>query len=231
MLGLLVQLVISWLIIFFVEKKDLGVLGLKPTKTRLGHFFLFFLITALCCSTGFITRMIFAGHVWRLNPNLTAASVWDGIWWNLRSVLFEELIFRGVLLFILIKRAGFVGGIIISAIAFGIYHWFSQNAFGSITNMIFLFLFTGSMGLVLAYGYAKTFSLYIPVGIHFGWNFTQQFIFASGPNGNQLFILTLPPSQVDVSFMLLFFIAFFPMVSALLINYLLLRSYVSRKDA
>ena len=24
------------------------------------------------------------------------------------------------------------------------------------------------MGLVLAYGYAKTYSLYIPIGIHFG---------------------------------------------------------------
>lgn len=44
------------------------------------------------------------------------------------------------------------------------------------------------MGLLLAYGYAKAFSLYIPIGIHLGWNLTQIFIFSRGPTEDELFI-------------------------------------------
>jgi membrane protease YdiL (CAAX protease family) len=55
-----------------------------------------------------------------------------GTWWTLFSVLYEELIFRGVVLYILIKRIGEVKAILISCIAFGIYHWFSYGLFWNI---------------------------------------------------------------------------------------------------
>jgi len=223
MLGIIVQLAISWLIIWLVEKRNLSVLGLYPTKSRLSSFTLFFLVTALCCSTGFFLRMIFANEQWFLNPNLTTQFILDGIWWNIKSVLFEELIYRGVILFILIKKLGSVKGIIISAIAFGIYHWFSQEAFGNYFQMAFIFLVTGTMGLVLAYGYSKSFSLYIPVAIHLGWNLTQNFIFSSGPIGDQLFISVKPPPQMNVSYFIFFCILLVPMLSMFIINFLLIR--------
>ena len=53
MLGLIVQLAISWVIVWFYEKNDLRVLGFFPAKARLLDSFLFFVITAICCSTGF----------------------------------------------------------------------------------------------------------------------------------------------------------------------------------
>lgn len=129
--------------------------------------------------------MWWGNEKWGLNPLFNIRLLWEGIWWNLKSVLFEELIFRGVLLFILIKRLGVAYGIIISSVAFGIYHWFSYGIIGNIPQMAIYFFVTGIMGLVYAYGYSKTFSLYIPSAIHFGWNFTNSFVFSKGPIGKE----------------------------------------------
>jgi len=223
MIGILVQLALSWLIIWLVEKRDLGVLGFYPTKKRLSDFAIFFLITAACCSSDFIMRMLFAEQRWKLNPDLSFKLIFDGVWWNVKSVLFEELIFRGVLLFILIKRLGAWWGILISSVAFGIYHWFSQEAFGNPVQMLITFLTTGLMGVVYAYGYAKTFSLYIPIAIHLGWNMVRSIIFSETVIGDQLLVQVKPVPEVQVSYFIFALVVFLPMLSALLINFFLLK--------
>jgi len=223
MIGILVQLALSWLLIWVFEKGNLNVLGLFPTKRRLLDFAIFFFITAACCASDFLMRMLFAEQQWKLNPALSFKLILDGIWWNIKSVMFEELIFRGVLLYILIKKLGALPGIIISAIAFGIYHWFSFEAFGNPLQMIFVFLTTGIMGLLYAYGYARSFSLYIPIAIHLGWNLTRSVIFSQTVIGDQLLVQEKPIPQVQVSYFIFFLITFFPMLSALLINFFLLK--------
>jgi membrane protease YdiL (CAAX protease family) len=227
MLGIIVQLAISWILVWSLEKKDLRVLGFKPTKRRVFDFILFFLITALCCSSGFFMRMYF-GERWVLNPVFTWHLLGKGLLWHIQSVLYEELIYRGVIFYILIKRLGFSRAIIISAIAFGIYHWFSFEAIGNARNMIITFILTGIMGLLYAYGYAKTFSLYIPCAIHLGWNFTQGFIFPQGPIGNGILVATTPVRIVTVSDFTFYTVMFFPMVATLILNYFLLKK---RKQA
>jgi uncharacterized protein len=223
MIGIIVQLVLSWLIIRLVEKKDLGVLGFYPTKKRLTDFAIFFSITASCCATDFIMRIVFARQQWVMNPNLSLKLIGEGVWWNIKSVLFEELIFRGVLLYILIKRIGMWWSIIISSIAFGIYHWFSHETFGNPVQMIITFLTTGLMGVVYAYGYAKTFSLYIPIAIHLGWNMVRSVVFSETIIGDQLLVQVKPVPQVQVSYFIYFLVVFFPMLSAITINFLLLK--------
>ena len=223
MIGIIVQLAISWLIIWFIEKKDLSVLGFFPTRKRLLDFGLFFFITAVCCASEFLMRILFAKEQWQVNPLLTSRLVLEGTWWNLKSVLFEELIFRGVILYLLIKKLGSVKAIIISAIAFGIYHWFSHNVIGDVKQMIITFIMTCIMGLLFAYGYAKTFSLYIPIAIHLGWNLTKIFIFSEGPIGNGVFIPKRPQPQVTVSYFVFVVIMFLPILSTWIINFLILK--------
>lgn len=223
MLGIIVQLAISWLLIWLFEKKDLGVLGLWPTRKRLADFGLFFIVTALCAASGFLIRIILAKETWGINPALTFNLVLNGIWWNIKSVLFEELIFRGVLLYIMIKRLGAVKAIIISAIAFGIYHWFSFGVLGNVQQMIGVFIITGVMGLIYAFGYARTLSLYIPIAIHLGWNLTSGFIFSQGAIGKGVFILKHQP-VLSVSWFVWFIVVYFPMIAALVINFFLIRS-------
>jgi uncharacterized protein len=225
MLGIIMQLAISWLIIWFFEKGNLNFLGCYPGKKRLVDFALFFTITAGCCVSGFLLKMLIAAWRWQLNPHLTSSLIAEGVWWNIKSVLFEELIFRGVLLYLLIKKLGATKAIIISAVAFGIYHWFSQNSLGNPVQMVITFFLTGTMGLLLAYGYSKTFSLYIPVGIHLGWNLTQQFIFSDGPLGKQLFIEVLPRPNVTVSYFNYFTMLLVPVICVFVINFWLIKKH------
>jgi uncharacterized protein len=163
MMGIIVQLAISWLLVWLFEKGNLSFLGFYPSKKRLLHFALFFTIAGLCCTMGFFLKMYIAHQQWILNPQLNISLILEGIGWNIKAVLFEELIFRGALLYILIKKPGSIKAIIISATAFGVYHWFSHELFWNIKAMAMEFVAGGLMGLLLAYAYAKTYSLYIPV--------------------------------------------------------------------
>lgn len=223
MLGIFVQLLLSWLLVWLYDKSNLSVLGFYPTKNRLLGFTVFFIVTAICCSSDFFMRMIFAQQQWELNPNLTANLILTGLWWNLKSVLFEELIFRGVIFYILIKEIGQTKAIIISAIAFGIYHWFSHEVFGNPVQMAVTFIITGTMGLVYAYSYAKTFSLYYPIAIHLGWNVTSSVIFSKSILGDQLFTQVQPVPEIQVGYFIYFCIAFMPLLSAMLINYFMVK--------
>ena len=223
MVGIIVQLLLSWALVWLVERKNLSVLGLMPTVQRLKDFLFFFLLASGCCFSGFALRMYLAGQAWKLNPDLSFSLVLEGFWWNLKSVIFEELIFRGVLLYLIIRRWGPVAGITLSAIGFGIYHWFSFEVIGNIPQMIIIFLVTGAMGLVYAYGYAKTWSLYIPAAIHLGWNLTTSVVFSETSIGNQLLVRIKPDPVVTLSYFSYYFMTFFALVTVIGLNFWILK--------
>lgn len=225
MIGIIVQLAISWLIIWWFEKGNLGFMGLMPTKKRLKDFVLFFLITATCAASGFLLQMYIVKQSWVLNPQIKAGIILEGTWFTLKSVLFEELIFRGILFYLLIKIIGATKAIIISGIAFGVYHWFSHELWGNPVQMIIEFFTSGTMGLILAYGYTKTFSLFIPIAIHLGWNIVQMVIFSGNTIGNQVFVLAAPTQEVTISYFSYFILICTPLLSCWIINTLLLRKY------
>lgn len=229
MIGIIVQLAISWLLVWVFEKGNLNCLGLLPAKKRLIDFVLFFIITAACSALVFLLQMWIAKQSWQLNPDINFLLILNGIWFVIKAVLFEELIFRGVLLYILIKKIGATKAIVISAVAFGIYHWFSHELWGNPVQMAIEFFTSGAMGLVLAYGYAKTNSLYVPVAIHFGWNIVQMVIFSGNTIGEQVFIEVLPRPVVTVSYFNYFVMILLPIVSCLLINGLMLKKYKQEK--
>jgi membrane protease YdiL (CAAX protease family) len=139
-----------------------------------------FAIAASCCAIYQIMSTAFAGNAWVLNPKITAPAILEGSRWTLVSVLYEELIFRGALLYIAIKKLGVKRACILSAICFGVYHWFTFNAFGNPLMMTFTFLMTGIVGFSWAYSFAKTSSLYLPIALHFGWNLINMVVFSNG---------------------------------------------------
>jgi len=190
MIGIIVELIISRLLLWFIEKKNLSVLGFTPTRNRMMNLCAGILLAALTCTVYHILTTSFAGNGWTLNKNFTIQRTLSSVWWTLKSVLFEELIFRGALLYVAIKKFGVKIACIISAACFGFYHWFSYNAFGDPVQMVIIFFMTGIFGLVLAFAFAKTKSLYLPVGLHFGWNLLNIVVFSNGPLGQQIFIKT-----------------------------------------
>ncbi len=188
MIGIIVELIVSWFLLRFFDGNNLSVLGLKPTKSNGVNGLAGLFLAAICCTIYQVMATAFAGNSWVLNPKVTIPVLLTGLWWVIKSVLFEELLFRGALLYIAITKWGTRAACIASAVCFGIYHWFSYNAFGNPLQMMFLFLMTGIFGWVLAYGFAKTSSLYLPVGLHLGWNLFNIVVFSNGPLGQQVFI-------------------------------------------
>lgn len=223
MVGILVQLALSWAILWLLERKHLNALGFTPNRTRLVDFLLFVTVTGIICASGFGLKMMIAQQKWILNASFTPFMLAEGAWWNTKSVLFEELIFRGALFFVIMQRFGSRHAIWISAVSFGVYHWFSHGTFGNPQAMFWDFVITGAMGLVLGYGFARSGSLYIPVAIHFGWNFVQSSVFSGGVIGNQLFVEVLPRPEVTVSVAAYLFMTFFPLITVLLANAWLIR--------
>ena len=112
-----------------------------------------------------------------------------GSFWVLRAVVLEELVFRGALLFMLIKSIGAIRACLLSSLVFGVYHWFSYEVFGErLILMVYILLVTGSGGWMFSYAFAKTRSLYAPTGLHLGWNLVAAVVFSSGPIGSQLLL-------------------------------------------
>jgi membrane protease YdiL (CAAX protease family) len=190
MLGLIVELIISWLLLWIFYKKSLLVLGIVPTRSRLFNLFFGILIAAVCCAVYYLSFTFFTTNKWTLNNEFTGQKLLASSWWTLNSVLYEELIFRGALLYILIKKLGVKTACITSAICFGVYHWFTSGAWGNPLQMTFVFVMTGIWGAMFAMAFARTKSLYLPIGLHFGWNFISTVIFSQGPLENQLFIIS-----------------------------------------
>jgi membrane protease YdiL (CAAX protease family) len=223
MLQLIGLLALSWLLLWLFDKKNLTVLGLMPTPDRLLLMGKLFLLTAACCATALLMKIGFAKEQYILNPNLTAGSALFKIWENIRGVLTEELLCRGALLFILIKKLGSKWAIIISSVIFAVLHWLNAGVWGNVVQMALVFVFTFSMGLLLAYAYTKTYSILIPFAIHLGWNLTESLVFSDNPQANPLFVLAAPPPVVTVSYVAFFMMLLFPKVSAIGLDYWVLR--------
>tara|TARA_R110002033_G_scaffold87607_3_gene137747 strand:- start:38 stop:748 length:711 start_codon:yes stop_codon:yes gene_type:complete len=188
MKGILVAIAISWLLLYLIEKTNILALGFLPITKRLKQFLIGFLITGTLCVLVQYLGAYLKSSTWILNKDITTKIILKSFWWDFKSVLTEELIFRGALLYILIQKIGSTKSIMISAIAFGIYHWFSYGVLGNVMAMVLVFIGTWLMGYAWAWAFSKTKSIMLPLGLHLGWNFTYNTIFSGGPLGELLLI-------------------------------------------
>lgn len=215
MLGIIIQLIISWALLYFIQKKDLSALGLVPTKQRIDQFATGLLLPVFYYSILLFGLAYLGKNSFKLNPTFTLNDLGRSILYLLKSVAFENLIFTGALLYILIKRLGPNKAILISAIAFGIYHWFSWNLFGDPSAMAITFFTTGVVGYVWALAFYKTGSVYLPFALHFGIDFVNMVVFSTDKNfGRQLLVPTFdnnpssPGTILSIIGIALYFIGF-----------------------
>lgn len=184
MLGIIVILGISWLLLHFVEGKNLTALGLFPISKRIKELTIGFLVMGLIHLIFIYAESVIKSMEWAINPSVSFPIILNAFWYHLKSALTEDLIFRGALLAILISRIKWQKAILLSAIAFGVYHWFSYGLIGGpIIPLIFVFVVTGFMGYAWAYAFAKTQSIFLPLGFHLGWNVVATLFTAATPYG------------------------------------------------
>jgi hypothetical protein len=90
----------------------------------------------------------------------------------------EEVLFRGVVFRVLEESAGTLAALILSAGLFGLMHAGNHGATTFSTVAVAL-----EAGGMLAAAYIWSRSLWLPIGIHLAWNFTQGGIFSQAISG------------------------------------------------
>lgn len=108
---------------------------------------------------------------WQILPAL--------LWFALSSGFFEELLFRGVLLRISQEVFGSWVALIISSLAFGMIHL--NNPGATLQGVLFI---AGEAGLLLGAAYLLTGRLWMSIGFHMAWNYTQSAVFPVHVSGS-----------------------------------------------
>jgi membrane protease YdiL (CAAX protease family) len=97
----------------------------------------------------------------------------------LTSAVFEELLFRGVLFRIVEEWLGSWISLVVSSLVFGLVHLMNPEA--TLTGAIFISV---EAGILLAAAFMLTRRLWMSMGFHFAWNFTQSGIFSGIVSGS-----------------------------------------------
>lgn len=96
------------------------------------------------------------------------------------SAVGEEIVFRGVLFRIVEQSAGSIAAIVVSAALFGLLH--AGNHGATLVSTIAIAL---EAGVLLGLAFAATRSLWLPIGVHFAWNFTEAGVFGAAMSGGR----------------------------------------------
>lgn len=188
MAGIVVQLLISWILLKYIEKTNLHALGFTPLWARLLQFLIGVVFATMLCFIHALSKSYLSGLEWRLNPNYTFILFLDALSYCVKSVFYEELIFRGALCYIGFQRFGAKITMLFSSACFGVYHWFTWGVLGDIKMMIISFALTSLYGWTLAYSYYKSKSIFLGSGLHLGWLIVSLIVFSGGTIGEQLLV-------------------------------------------
>ncbi|WP_328365776.1 CPBP family intramembrane metalloprotease [Streptomyces sp. NBC_00445] len=91
----------------------------------------------------------------------------------------EEVLYRGVLFRIVEERTGTWIALILTGLLFGASHLLNPNA-----SLWGAFAIAVEAGGMLTAAYVATRRLWVPIGVHFGWNFAASGIFSTEVSGN-----------------------------------------------
>lgn len=214
MLGIFIMLLVSYLLLRWVGAPQ-NIYNYLPKRLSALEFCLGMLWPVIYyCSFEFTLAFLVKNPI-ILNPQYTAANFLHTLVYIARSVVSEELVFRGALFYLLWKKLGASWAVLISACCFGVYHWFSWQAFGSPWKMAIIFFATASVGLVLGYSFIRTRSLYLPIALHLGTNFSTMLVFSKDKTlGAQLLVKALendavvPSGYIGLPMLVLHFVGF-----------------------
>ncbi|HYA96120.1 MAG TPA: CPBP family intramembrane glutamic endopeptidase [Terriglobales bacterium] len=99
-------------------------------------------------------------HYTRAHPARLALTLWALV----AAAMVEEATFRGYPLHRLIEAIGTPAAVVVTSCLFGLAHMSNPHAswWGAVN--------TAEIGVLLALAYVRTRALWLPWGIHFGWN-------------------------------------------------------------
>jgi membrane protease YdiL (CAAX protease family) len=197
-----VLLMLTWMV-YKQEGKTLVQLGLDLRRRNIGFLALGIIIGSAFFFVMFLAQMIRYNIQVSVNENAGYLSILAGLFLLLPHVLLEELIFRGYCFKKTVDKAGTIKANLIFAFLFMVWHWIALDAWGNFGMMLGL-LTTAFGHLLFSTALMKSGTLYFPIGIHLGNNWTSHYFFSSStkgvnslPSADSLFISTVPPQDLS----------------------------------
>ncbi|WP_164155674.1 CPBP family intramembrane glutamic endopeptidase [Sandarakinorhabdus rubra] len=158
----------------FIERRPVSELALGPLVKELGIG----LLVGCGLYAGCVGILILLG-IYRIDGFNPVSYMVPEIAAALGSGFFEELVFRAVLFRVVEEWLGSWVSLAISSFVFGFLHLINPEA--TITGAIFI---TVEAGILLAAAYMVTRRLWLSIGFHMGWNYTQSAVFSGIVSGN-----------------------------------------------
>ena len=169
----------------FLDKRSFSSLGLKISLQGVLDLFvgvaiplvMMGMIFGIELASGWLT---FDGFAWQSDSisqvifqTFAALIIFVLVGWN------EELLYRGYTLQNLSEGLNRFWGVLISSIVFGLMHLGNPNSDSKWFVAAGIFL----AGVFLAFGYLRTNQLWLPIGLHIGWNFFEGVVFGFPVSG------------------------------------------------
>ncbi|HKT15824.1 MAG TPA: CPBP family intramembrane glutamic endopeptidase [Allosphingosinicella sp.] len=125
--------------------------------------------------------LLWAGG-WIILGRREVTGAWEAVGLSVQSGVAEEVVFRLIVLRLVWRAFGPWAALAFSAFVFGALHLSNPNSswFAAICIMI-------EAGIMLAGFYILTGRLWVSIGVHAGWNFTQGWIFGAAVSGTSGF--------------------------------------------
>jgi len=121
--------------------------------------------------------LVISGHA-----SVTYAGAWTGAAYMLgaaaAAAVTEEILVRAVLFRLIERGLGTWIALVVSAAIFGAFHMF--NAGATVTSTLAIAL---EAGVLLAAAFVLTRRLWLAIGLHFAWNFTEGGVFGAAVSG------------------------------------------------
>lgn len=105
-------------------------------------------------------------------------NLWEMLAVAIFSGFYEEVIFRGVFMRHLESLAGTLAAIAVTSAFFGLAHMANPNS-----SLFAAFAIAVEAGILLGAAYLVTRRLWLAIGLHAGWNFTQGWVYSIPVSG------------------------------------------------
>lgn len=158
----------------FAERRSVAELGLQGMGRELGF--------GLLVGAGLYTacELVLMGlGIYRITGLNPPGYMVPAIAMAISSSVFEELLFRGVLFRSVEAWFGSWAALVVSSLVFGLTHLINPQ--GTLEGALFIAV---EAGILLAAAVMLTRRLWLSIGFHMAWNYTQSAIFSGVVSGN-----------------------------------------------
>lgn len=158
----------------FIEQRAVSELAMPGMRRELGIGLLIGVGLYAACEL-----ILMALGIYRIEGLNPLSFMIPAIAMAVSSSVYEELLFRGVLFGAVEQWFGSWAALVVSSLVFGLTHLINPQ--GTLEGALFIAVEAGTL---LAAAYMLTRRLWLSIGFHLAWNYTQSAIFSGIVSGN-----------------------------------------------